>query len=170
MLQLEESRLGRTRNQPMIKDTPSVPTVLYAKGNNTNRATGLQLCRNFQRGNCKFGERCRFIHGNVNQDQYRRNNNNKQAAKKSSPVGFQSPYYAGQSPVAYYGPPVHMLDNTQAGPPGLSPLPMGFSAHYSAPSAPAQLTGPSAPAYFSGPAAPKQPATGHPGQAQHGAS
>jgi len=36
MLELEESRLNRTRHQSSIKDNPSSPTVLYAKGNGNN--------------------------------------------------------------------------------------------------------------------------------------
>lgn len=69
MLEVKESQLNRIRSQSSHKDTPSALTVLYAKGNNTNRNNnnGTQPCRNFQRGHFQFGERCRFIHGNMSQ-------------------------------------------------------------------------------------------------------
>lgn len=61
MLELEESRLSRSLLQPNVKDTPSVPSVVYAKGNNSNRNSAPQLCRN-QRGHYRLGGNCRFVH------------------------------------------------------------------------------------------------------------
>lgn len=68
MLQLEESRLSRTRPQPAVKDSPLSPTVLDARGNNNNRNFDPQACQNYQRGHCQFGARCRFIHANPTYD------------------------------------------------------------------------------------------------------
>lgn len=61
MLLVEECMLNRTRNKSLHKDTSSSHTVLNV--NNSNRNTGPQPCRNYHRGHCQFGDKCRFLHG-----------------------------------------------------------------------------------------------------------
>ncbi|GJZ82736.1 ribonuclease H-like domain-containing protein, partial [Tanacetum coccineum] len=78
MLLLEESRLARKTNRPSARDsTSSSPHVLAATSNNRNNSTGAQLCRNFQRGSCNFGERCRYVHANPTSTARNRNGNNR---------------------------------------------------------------------------------------------
>ncbi|GKE29015.1 ribonuclease H-like domain-containing protein, partial [Tanacetum coccineum] len=75
---LEESRLARKTNRPSARDsTSSSPHVLLAAtSNNRNNSTGAQLCRNFQRGSCNFGERCRYVHANPTSTAARNGNGN----------------------------------------------------------------------------------------------
>ncbi|GKE62825.1 hybrid signal transduction histidine kinase M, partial [Tanacetum coccineum] len=65
MLLLEESRLNRrdARSQTHHNDTSSSPTILIATGSNPSKGNSQkQVCRNFQRGHCRFGAKCRYIH------------------------------------------------------------------------------------------------------------
>nr|GEY46096.1 hypothetical protein [Tanacetum cinerariifolium] len=59
MLLLEESILNRetSANSLGLSSSPSV-IVATTKGNSQ------ELCRNFILGSCRFGNRCRFVHGN----------------------------------------------------------------------------------------------------------
>ncbi|GJY63452.1 hybrid signal transduction histidine kinase M, partial [Tanacetum coccineum] len=46
--------------------TSSSPHVLLAAAsNNRTNFSGVPLCRNFQRGSCSFGERCKYVHNNA---------------------------------------------------------------------------------------------------------
>ncbi|GJV49701.1 hybrid signal transduction histidine kinase M [Tanacetum coccineum] len=84
MLLLEESRLARKSNRPSARDsTSSSPHVLLAAtSNNRNNSTSTQLCRNFQRGSCNFGERCKYVHTNPTSIARNRNGNNRGSARK----------------------------------------------------------------------------------------
>ncbi|GJT44449.1 ribonuclease H-like domain-containing protein [Tanacetum coccineum] len=65
MLLLEESRLNRrdARSQTRHNDTLSSSTVLMATGPNPSKGNNQkQVCRNFQRGHCRFGAKCRYLH------------------------------------------------------------------------------------------------------------
>ncbi|GJR33550.1 ribonuclease H-like domain-containing protein [Tanacetum coccineum] len=76
MLLLKESSFSDQTNAPtMIESSSSSPTILMAssssdtKGNiNTQSKSlnNLQLCNHFNRGTCKFGDRCKFIHDHRN--------------------------------------------------------------------------------------------------------
>ncbi|PWA61107.1 hypothetical protein CTI12_AA376330 [Artemisia annua] len=66
MLLLEESRLNRKQGRGHPRDTPSSSTVLMAGSGNTNKVAGnKEICKNFQRGHCRFGDRCRNVHSRV---------------------------------------------------------------------------------------------------------
>ncbi|PWA85264.1 hypothetical protein CTI12_AA151680 [Artemisia annua] len=66
MLLLEESRLARKSNRQSARDS-SMSSVFIATNNNSRTNTnGPDLCRNFQRGSCTYGERCKFAHSNPN--------------------------------------------------------------------------------------------------------
>ncbi|GKC29603.1 ribonuclease H-like domain-containing protein [Tanacetum coccineum] len=64
MLLLEESRLSRKQGRESTRDTPSSSTVLLASGNSPNNKgrTNKEICRNFQRGFCRFADCCKFVH------------------------------------------------------------------------------------------------------------
>lgn len=146
MLQLEETRLKRTQNQPANKDTASSPTVLYAR-NNTSRNNGPQLGRNFQRGHCQFVDRCKFIHGNAGSDGGKHMANNPSRTDNSN-VGSQSAYSNGL--VRY--------SQNNVGPTGYSPITYGYGP--SAP--PAPPTGYTAGPEFGAPPAYPPPGFGAP--------
>ncbi|GJZ44585.1 ribonuclease H-like domain-containing protein [Tanacetum coccineum] len=67
MLLLEESRLNRKQGRGQARDTPSSSTVLMASGSgNSNKgATNKEICKKFQRGHCRFGDRCKYVHHRV---------------------------------------------------------------------------------------------------------
>ncbi|PWA83117.1 hybrid signal transduction histidine kinase M [Artemisia annua] len=77
MLLLEESTLNEQGGSSSTFDSsPSLPTILVAtnslspKGNRntpSTKASNLpQLCNHFNKGSCKFGDRCKFIHDHRN--------------------------------------------------------------------------------------------------------
>ncbi|GJR82824.1 ribonuclease H-like domain-containing protein [Tanacetum coccineum] len=85
MLLLEESRLNhRTHCHPARDSSTSSPHVLLAASNNQNNNGGAQLCRNFKRGSCSFGERCKYVHSNPGGARNRNNNNNRSSAAQWS--------------------------------------------------------------------------------------
>nr|GEY68059.1 hypothetical protein [Tanacetum cinerariifolium] len=69
MLLLEESCLNRKQGRGHAQDTPSSSTVLMASGsgNNNKGATNKEICKKFQRGNCRFGDRCKYVHARASQ-------------------------------------------------------------------------------------------------------
>ncbi|GKD53372.1 hybrid signal transduction histidine kinase M [Tanacetum coccineum] len=70
MLLLEESCLSRKQGREFTRDTPSSSTVLLASGtiqNNKGR-TNKEICKNFQRGFCRFADRCKFVHTRSSQN------------------------------------------------------------------------------------------------------
>ncbi|GKE33692.1 Toll/interleukin-1 receptor domain-containing protein [Tanacetum coccineum] len=51
----------------LLHNTSSSPTVLVASTTpsdkaNTMSTSGFDVCRNFQRGSCSYGTRCKFVH------------------------------------------------------------------------------------------------------------
>nr|GEY14640.1 hybrid signal transduction histidine kinase M [Tanacetum cinerariifolium] len=69
MLLLEEFRLNQKQGRGHAQDTPSSSTVLMASGsrNNNKGATNKEICKKFQRGNCRFGDRCKYVHARASQ-------------------------------------------------------------------------------------------------------
>ncbi|PWA58931.1 hypothetical protein CTI12_AA395260 [Artemisia annua] len=72
MLLLEESNLEEPADQGSNYDSSSSsPTVLMAtktdtKGTHPKTQSLPQLCNHFNKGSCKFGDRCKFIHDHRN--------------------------------------------------------------------------------------------------------
>ncbi|PWA74910.1 hypothetical protein CTI12_AA231450 [Artemisia annua] len=67
MLLLEESRLNRKQNRPHTGDNSSSPTVLVASSKpNPPKTNPKEVCKNFQRGNCRFGAKCRYLNSRDN--------------------------------------------------------------------------------------------------------
>ncbi|GKE00215.1 ribonuclease H-like domain-containing protein [Tanacetum coccineum] len=64
MLLLKDSRLRRKQGREAARDTPSSSTVLLASGTSPNNKgrTNKEICRNFQRGLCRFADPCKFVH------------------------------------------------------------------------------------------------------------
>ncbi|GJR66063.1 ribonuclease H-like domain-containing protein [Tanacetum coccineum] len=63
MLLLEESRMNHKQNRSHTGDNSSSATVLVASSKpNPPKTNTKEICRNFQRGNCKFGAKCRYLH------------------------------------------------------------------------------------------------------------
>ncbi|PWA90672.1 hypothetical protein CTI12_AA098620 [Artemisia annua] len=67
MLLLEESRLNRKQGRGHAQGTPSSSTVLIASGSGKNNksATNKEICKKFQRGHCRFGDKCKYVHHRV---------------------------------------------------------------------------------------------------------
>ncbi|GJS39164.1 WRKY family transcription factor [Tanacetum coccineum] len=70
MMLLEESDMSTQSVRSSLLHTSSSlsPTVLVASTTPPDKATtmstsGLDVCRNFQRGSCSYGTRCKFVHG-----------------------------------------------------------------------------------------------------------
>ncbi|XP_071740896.1 uncharacterized protein [Rutidosis leptorrhynchoides] len=65
---LEEMQLSRKNCTTVgAHGTPSAPTVLVAQASTQNTGTSHsntnpQVCRNFNRGHCRFAEKCRYLH------------------------------------------------------------------------------------------------------------
>ena len=64
MLLLEVSRLSRKQGREHVRDNPSSSTVLLASSNGAHKKgrTNKDMCNNFQRGFCRFGDRCKYAH------------------------------------------------------------------------------------------------------------
>ncbi|GKA58473.1 hybrid signal transduction histidine kinase M, partial [Tanacetum coccineum] len=70
MLLLEESRLARKSSHHSARDTSLSGSVLLAANTNTRNTSTQQVCRNFQRGHCNFGNRCRYLHVSPNDTRF----------------------------------------------------------------------------------------------------
>nr|GEX49968.1 hybrid signal transduction histidine kinase M [Tanacetum cinerariifolium] len=88
MLLLEESRLSRKQGCDNARDTTS-STVLLASHNGAHNkgSANKDLCRNFQRGSCRFGEHCKYSHTNPTGARNGNNNNRGSAAQWNNPTG-----------------------------------------------------------------------------------
>ncbi|XP_071686916.1 uncharacterized protein [Rutidosis leptorrhynchoides] len=67
MIMLEEMQFQRkTRSSHEMQGNPSAPTVLVAQAVSSppprNQSNAPQVCRNFNRGHCRFGDKCRYLH------------------------------------------------------------------------------------------------------------
>ncbi|GKG39875.1 Toll/interleukin-1 receptor domain-containing protein, partial [Tanacetum coccineum] len=69
MMLLEESDMSHSSSgNSLLHNTSSSPTVLVASTSNIDKAntmstSGLDVCRNFQRGSCTYGAHCKFVRG-----------------------------------------------------------------------------------------------------------
>ncbi|GJY93474.1 WRKY family transcription factor [Tanacetum coccineum] len=69
LMLLEESDITQQTNAlSSLHNTSSSPTVLVATNTNNGKASSMQnsrieQCRNFQRGTCTYGSRCKFVYG-----------------------------------------------------------------------------------------------------------
>ncbi|XP_071713427.1 uncharacterized protein [Rutidosis leptorrhynchoides] len=81
MLTLEEIAANRKTNTSTVSlATPSNPTVLVTQTNIGSNLSSKQpqVCNNFSKGYCRFGERCRFLHpGHTRNNNSWSNNNNR---------------------------------------------------------------------------------------------
>ncbi|XP_071729189.1 uncharacterized protein [Rutidosis leptorrhynchoides] len=67
IITLEQMELTRKNRPADTAGTPSAPTALVAQAINPpttppRPTTNLQVCRNFNRGHCRFGSGCRYLH------------------------------------------------------------------------------------------------------------
>ncbi|GJY04904.1 putative reverse transcriptase domain-containing protein [Tanacetum coccineum] len=63
---IQQSDMSHPSVSPsLLHNTSSSPTVLVASSDkaNTMSTSGFDVCRNFQRGSCSYGTRCKFVHG-----------------------------------------------------------------------------------------------------------
>ncbi|GKF02328.1 Toll/interleukin-1 receptor domain-containing protein, partial [Tanacetum coccineum] len=69
MMLLEESDMSHpSHGNSLLHHTSSSPMVFVASTSNIDKAntmstSGFDACRNFQRGSCTYGARCKFVHG-----------------------------------------------------------------------------------------------------------
>ncbi|PWA64309.1 hypothetical protein CTI12_AA344550 [Artemisia annua] len=106
MLLLEESRLNRKQAHGNARDTPSSSTVLMAATGSGNKLGNgkKELCRNFQRGNCRYGARCKYLHGK----QHNTHNNNTHGFPPQVPhAPHAQVYFRGPTPQAQPRPSQH---------------------------------------------------------------
>ncbi|PWA80084.1 myb-like protein P [Artemisia annua] len=84
MLLVEESRMNRKNKTSVSHENTSSPTVLMAgtnsnrgrsgNGGSNGRGSG-ELCKNFQKGRCTYGDRCLFLHTKANKPTGNMHNN-----------------------------------------------------------------------------------------------
>ncbi|GJV62533.1 ribonuclease H-like domain-containing protein [Tanacetum coccineum] len=106
LMLLEESDMSQSSHgNSLFHNTSSSPTVLVAPTiktdkSNTMSTSGLEVCRNFQRGSCTYGARFKFVHkDNDLRTRSTGNNNTKGAPLHTKPTGRPAATYPG--PYAY---------------------------------------------------------------------
>ncbi|GJS45525.1 ribonuclease H-like domain-containing protein [Tanacetum coccineum] len=129
MLLLEESRLKRKESHGHARNTPSSSMVLIASSGSGNKGNGKkELCRNFQRGNCRFGARCRYMHGKQNDNTHSQTSNSTNHV--IPPQGHYQQHNSGQAfgPTgSILGPAPNQATSTAYGPYGPRPhAPHGY--------------------------------------------
>ncbi|GKB43875.1 hybrid signal transduction histidine kinase M, partial [Tanacetum coccineum] len=99
MLLLEELCLNRKQGRDSTHDTSSSSTVLLASGSGSNKGrSNKELCRNFQRGFCRFADRCRFVHARGSS-----NGKSQQWGSQSRPSAAAQPTGPAPYPYQTYG-------------------------------------------------------------------
>ncbi|XP_071695713.1 uncharacterized protein [Rutidosis leptorrhynchoides] len=133
MITLEEMQSQRkNRGLHESQGTPSTPTALVAQANHQppsrSSNTTTQVCRNFSRGHCRFGERCRYIHqttrpGNLQSQNHTSRSTGSSQAPLLSIIASQQNLLAQQHfnrsashSTASFGPRTPLAQTT--GPPG----------------------------------------------------
>ncbi|XP_071714692.1 uncharacterized protein [Rutidosis leptorrhynchoides] len=180
MITLEGMQLTRkNRSITETHGTPSAPTAIVAQSSNSTQPSNhttnnQQVCRNFNRGHCRFAENCRYLHHHsrpethpVHTNSTQPNNNtqaNSQAhlleiiAAQQQLLAQQSQYRAYTPPAAQFsfrprtplahtiGPPGFSINGPQAQQPvtHLLPGPPDYPSVQALPAEPAHASGPSA--------------------------
>ncbi|GKD93782.1 hybrid signal transduction histidine kinase M [Tanacetum coccineum] len=107
MLLVEESILNRETNANSLGSSSS-PSVLVV----TTKGNSEDLCRNFIRGTCRFGDRCRFVHGKHSHkptDGLKLQSHSKSNAKSVNGTSINTgnmPIYTSAAAFGPTGPPV----------------------------------------------------------------
>nr|GEZ91876.1 hybrid signal transduction histidine kinase M [Tanacetum cinerariifolium] len=92
------------KHRNRARDTTCSPTVLMTTSNNNTKNNNRQVCRNFQRGACSFGERCSYLYVDSNGNRQSGNNITQGSPQQWSNMGSRNVLWAltlGFPPVVY---------------------------------------------------------------------